>query len=224
MTTQEFSIEFDILYDNIMSNKAPGLNEYEKSIFLTQAQESLIMDIYTGRYNGGSFEDTEEVTSYLNALVKEINITSGIEASGITEHSTLYQLPSDLWFITYESVTFDDSNLGCKDGSTVIVKPITQDEFYSISRNPFRGAGSNRVLRLMKDSKSEIISKYNIKSYYVRYISKPSPIILEDLTKYGVSINGITDVTECKLSLPSHRIILNRAVQLAKALWSSSNQ
>ena len=38
MTTQEFSNEFDILYNNIMSNSAPGLNEYEKSIFLTQAQ------------------------------------------------------------------------------------------------------------------------------------------------------------------------------------------
>ena len=41
MTIQEFSNEFDILYNNSMSNAAPGLNEYEKSVFLTQAQESL---------------------------------------------------------------------------------------------------------------------------------------------------------------------------------------
>lgn len=33
MTTQEFSSEFDILYNNIMSNAAPGLDEYEKSVF-----------------------------------------------------------------------------------------------------------------------------------------------------------------------------------------------
>ena len=37
MTTQEFSLEFDILYNNITSNQAPGLTEYEKSVFLTKA-------------------------------------------------------------------------------------------------------------------------------------------------------------------------------------------
>ena len=37
MTTPEFSNEFDVLYNNIMSNAAPGLNEYEKSVFLTKA-------------------------------------------------------------------------------------------------------------------------------------------------------------------------------------------
>ena len=34
MTITEFSTEFDILYNNISSNMAPGLNEYEKSVFL----------------------------------------------------------------------------------------------------------------------------------------------------------------------------------------------
>ena len=34
MTIQEFSTEFDVLYNNVTSNQAPGLNEYEKSLFL----------------------------------------------------------------------------------------------------------------------------------------------------------------------------------------------
>ena len=224
MTTQEFSNEFDVLYNNIMSNQAPGLSEYETSVLLTQSQESFIIDIYTGKYNKDSFEGTEEVTSYLNTLVKDISITSTIEGKGITKYSRFYQLPDDLWYITYESVTFNDNNLGCKNGYDAIVKPTTQDEVYSMNRNPFRGASDKRVLRLIKDNKSEIISKYNISSYYVRYISKPSPIILEDLSPYGVSIEGVTEVTECKLNPASHRIILNRAVQLAKTLWVSGNQ
>ena len=29
MTTSEFSNEFDVLYNNIASNAAPGINEYE---------------------------------------------------------------------------------------------------------------------------------------------------------------------------------------------------
>ena len=35
MTITEFSNQFDVLYNNITSNQAPGLNEYEKSVFLT---------------------------------------------------------------------------------------------------------------------------------------------------------------------------------------------
>ena len=39
MDIKEFSNEFDVLYNNIMSNQAPGLDEYEKSVFLTKAQD-----------------------------------------------------------------------------------------------------------------------------------------------------------------------------------------
>lgn len=49
MINPEFSIEFDILYNNISSNKAPGLNEYEKSVFLTKAQEQIVTELYSGR-------------------------------------------------------------------------------------------------------------------------------------------------------------------------------
>jgi hypothetical protein len=37
MSVNEFSREFDILYNNIMSNAAPGIDDYEKSVFLTKA-------------------------------------------------------------------------------------------------------------------------------------------------------------------------------------------
>ena len=37
MTIQEFSSEFDVQYNNIASNAAPGLDEYEKSVLLTRA-------------------------------------------------------------------------------------------------------------------------------------------------------------------------------------------
>lgn len=37
MTLAEMSNEFDVLFNNIMSNQAPGIDEYEKSLFLTKA-------------------------------------------------------------------------------------------------------------------------------------------------------------------------------------------
>ena len=224
MTTQEFSNEFDILYNNIMSNSAPGLNEYEKSVFLTLAQEAFVLDVYNGKYNENSFESTEEVSDYINTLVRQAQITDSTEGNGISKKSVFYQLPNDLWFITYESVILRDDALNCKNGQEVIVKPTTQDKYYSISKNPFRGANDRRVLRLLSNNKAELISKYRIESYLIRYLSKPEPIILADLSSYGVTINDTTEVTECKLNPAVHRILLNRAVQLAKSMWASGKE
>ena len=49
MNTTEFSTQFDILYNNITSNKAPGLNEYEKSVFLTTAQEQIVNNHFNAK-------------------------------------------------------------------------------------------------------------------------------------------------------------------------------
>ena len=37
MTKEEMSNEFDILYNQVNSNQAPGVDEFEKSVFLTKA-------------------------------------------------------------------------------------------------------------------------------------------------------------------------------------------
>ena len=51
MTCEEFSNEFDLLYNNIMSNQAPGLDEYEKSVFLTRAQDDIVKRYFTPKGN-----------------------------------------------------------------------------------------------------------------------------------------------------------------------------
>ena len=38
MTAVEMHQQFELLYNNIISNQAPGLNSYEISQFLTKAQ------------------------------------------------------------------------------------------------------------------------------------------------------------------------------------------
>ena len=85
-----------------MSNQAPGLNEYEKSVFLTQAQEALVLDIYTGN-NTDSFESTEAATEAINMLVREASPKlekSSSEFNGISIYSAT--LPEDLWYKTGE--------------------------------------------------------------------------------------------------------------------------
>jgi hypothetical protein len=51
MTNLEFSNTFDVLYNNINSNQAPGLDEYEKSVFLTKAQDEIVKAYFNPRLN-----------------------------------------------------------------------------------------------------------------------------------------------------------------------------
>lgn len=226
MTTLEFSHEFDILYNNIMSNKAPGLNEFEKSSFLTQAQESIVRDLYNGNYSSLSFENNEEITEYLRTLVTQEDI-SALQPSEapITSRYLTYicNLPEKVWFITYESALLEDDKLTCKNNYEASVIPVKQDEVYRILRNPFKGPEYNKVLRLTIGDRVELISKYKIKNYKVRYIKKLSPIILEDLSQYDLSIDGVSSKTECELPSFLHRTILIKAVQLAKIVWETTN-
>ena len=217
MTTEEFSNEFDTLLNSYSDNPPFTLDEYEKSVFLTNAQEEIV----TGMYNGknpfrDSFERTEEIRRYLSDLIKTYTTTDKkVGYTGLSKSSVFFELPDDLWFITYEAVNLKDDGLGCMSGEDIFVIPITQDEYHRIRKNPFRGTNERRALRLDLSGKVvEIVSKYNVESYLVRYLSRPVPIILTDLTD-NLSINGISVKTECELNPVIHRAILERAVKLA---------
>ena len=224
MTTEEFSNEFDTLLNSYSTIEAFGktpstieLDEYEKSVFLTNAQEEIVIGRYNGKNPfGDSFERTEEIRRYLSALIKTYATTDKkVGYTGLSKSSVFFELPDDLWFITYESVNLKDDGLGCMSGEDISVIPITQDKYHRIRKNPFRGTNERRALRLdLSDKVVEIVSKYNVESYLVRYLSRPTPIILTDLTD-SLSINGISVKTECELNPVIHRAILERAVKLA---------
>lgn len=222
MTTQEFSLEFDLMYNNIMSNQAPGLSEYEKSLFLTQAQEALVLDIYSGKL-GSPFESTEEVTEYLSPLVKQTTLKTDVYGCGLDSSSVFFEIPEDVWFKTGEKAVISADSLECKGCAKreVDVVPVTQDTLYRTKNSPFRGPNERRVLRLDSGAYNvELISKYPIISYTLRYLSKPEPIILEDLTD-GLTINGQSKAQTCKLNPAIHRAVLSRATSIAKSVWSS---
>lgn len=221
MTTQEFSNQFDTLISayfnksDLGSQDSFAFDEYEKSVFLTEAQEEIVIELYNGKNSfGDSFEKTEEVRRLLSTLIKDSDTTESTSGSGLSNKSVFFKIPEDVWFITYESVTFDDDSLGCLNGEDAIVTPITQDEFYKVQRNPFKGPSKRRVLRLDNSNNTiELVSNYNISKYLIRYLSRPNPIILSDLE--DLSINGIDKITECELNPVIHRIILERAVKKA---------
>ena len=218
MTNKEFSDGFSTLLNSFGVTPNITLDEYEKSTFLTNAQEQLIIDIYSGRnvIYGKSFEQTEEIRRYLSNLVETYETSTKVTGKlGLSQDSVFFNIPQDTWFITYEVAFLKDSRLGCLDGIEASVVPLPQDDLYRAKDNPFRGPSKDRVLRLdIKSDLAELISKYNVDKYLMRYISQPTPIILVDLPD-GLSINSVSTESECELNPVVHRAILERAVQLA---------
>lgn len=168
---------------------------------MTKAQETFAIACYTGRnISGHSFEVTEEDRKTLSPLVKTVELEPDEEANVVpmSGNSYFFKLPNNLLFATYESCVFSSDDK-CIDEKQAEVIPVTQDDFHRIKNNPFRGATDNRVLRLDAGKNLvELVSKHNVKKYLVRYISKPNPIILIDLSD-DLSINDIQNESECQL-------------------------
>lgn len=228
MTLEEFSDGFDTLVNSYRRFKdfdkqeildSIDFNEYEKSLYLTEAQEELVVSFYNGKNSyGDSFESTEEMRRYLDILVKTKVFTKdedGIDGIGVSDNSIFFKLPDDLAFITLEQITYGDESLGCYNGTRADVYPVTQDEYSRIKDNPFRGPTKYKAIRIdTGDNVVELVSKYNIEKYLIKYLSKPEPIILEDLPN-DLTIRGVNKQNECKLNSILHRTILERAVQMA---------
>ena len=251
MSLDEFSSGFDTLLNSFAHTTQFGdatsradivCDEYEKSVFLTKAQEEIVLGLYNGRNPlGESFEQTEELRKYLFNLVVEKSLplitNSSDHPIGIGNSYFFSLYPSsdnegetpdkNIWFIIYESVKLSDAQdldgkyvNGCHHGDSLEVYPIRHDEYHRIKNNPFRGANHRRALRLdLAEDIVEIVCVYDVASYYIRYIRKPHPIVLADFTDDGLSVNGQSEASDadnpCELHEALHQKILERAVALA---------
>ena len=229
MTTQEFSNEFDVLYNNIMSNQAPGLDEYEKSVFLTKAQSEILKNYFNpkgNKYQEG-FDDSEKRQIDFSTLIKAVKpeTYSGGSYIKFDDRSQLFQMPSDILFVLNETA------MNTVDGTKRLINivPINFDEYSRIMSKPYKQPLKNQGWRLFQstggvDFISEVIVKSDstISDYKLRYVRRPKPIILTNLTDTysNVSIEGLTEVTECELDPILHPEILQRAVELAKAAYT----
>lgn len=226
MLVEEMSDQFDVLYNNIMSNAVPGLNEYEKSVFLTKAEYELVKNYFNpqgNKYREG-FDDSAKRRIDFSMLMQTATLTRNSQ-QGFNPNSVLYSLPSDILVIVNEQVIL-------KNGNTVKgirqVIPISYDEYTRLMSRPYKQPLKSQAWELMTGQNSsrtvsELILNNNDKSYTpefrIRYVRKPKPIIIEDLDV--VSVEGVSEKTECELDPAIHQEIVQRAVELAKAAYSS---
>jgi hypothetical protein len=360
MTNQEFSNEFDVFYNNIMSNAAPGLNEYEKSVFLTNAQNEMVKAYFNPKGNKylEGLDDSKKRAIDFSTLMRVTELNSITVKNQFDSRSICYKIPDDLLIFVNEAcvdnnyryvvqqisyaeydrlmlkpyqypikkhiwrlitdtnetesygrtyyydkegekhillaitnttnkrVTFTikgtDDTINLKDltaaknsikvtetnDEVTIVQTVNNDtifeSYHTLERLLCTALGIDKYVGMLSDidnSKDkfstlpphgwslnnlkelsyisgntitvvaepinskpivELIGRVDEDSlrYSVRYLRKPRPIILEDLTDSNISIDGVSTESTCELDSELHQEILQRAVEMAKAAYS----
>lgn len=226
MNVQEFSNSFDTLLQPYIAKESfseqnnLAFDEYEKSIFLTKAQEQIVLELYQ------ELEQSEEVRKYLSNLIRTDNyVPIGEQDETLINNnfkSYKVEISNDILFMIYEQCTLSDEN-NCINNKIVSVVPTIHDDLDKVLKNPFKSPNSRKVIRLDFDNKIELISKYSISNYKVRYLKKPNPIILVTLEDNLSINNGDTKVSNGETNPILHERIVQRAVQLAVQSKVKSN-
>lgn len=240
MIVSEFSDQFDVLYNNITSNQAPGLNEYEKSVFLTKAQEELVKDYFNPKSNPHQegFDDSPKRQADFSSLITSTTLIPVVNDKSFDKRAKSFQYPNDVFLVLNEQIYSGDT--------PYVVVPISYREYDRLMAKPYKYPPKYQAWRLMtlssKDTTTsgtsagnpvsnpisstiaEIIGifKDSTVTYSMRYIRRPKPIILTRLSDIQSSLSIQKESEAMTSTLPEeiHEEILQRAVELAKVAWS----
>ena len=234
MTNKEFSLEFDILFNNIMSGIAPGINDYEKSVFLTKGQEEIIKNYLNplGNKYAEGLDDSKKRFTDFSGLIKTAEISTLITPDvSIDRRAVNFALPTDAFVLLNEVLQGTDKESNTRDFQII---PISYLEYTRLMSRPYKEPLKGQAWQITTEGStkaySTIIPNSSITSskYIVRYIKRPNPIILRNLSEIEfeegleddfLSINNNRLKTECELNPEIHREILDRAVELAKVSY-----
>ena len=245
MTNEEFSNEFDVLYNSITSNQAPGLDEYEKSIFLTKAQSEILREYFNPRVDGanGGFDGSQKRQYDFSSLIKTVKLEANFATVGdedyvpkIDGRGSSFNFPED-YFLSINEIIVDEESTN----KLFSVVPISYSDYQRLMIKPYAYPPKRIAWRIfigtiqktLEDASkvtvpvAEIIGKFNGRSnnwkYSLRYVKKPNPIILINLTNDDLSIEGKKTETPCELPSQLHQEILERAVTLAKIAYQAGS-
>lgn len=229
MSVEEFDNMFDVLYNNITSNQAPGLNAYEKSVFLTKGQDEVLKNYFNPKSKGNNtqegFDGSVKRQVDFSMLTTVSKTTTGFENSlfDARSNSKSISLPSKLMYAINEMVEVT------RNGKTILLQvvPVKFDEYSRLMCKPYKRPLKYQAWRLTNNNvtnKADIIigPSDTLTKYTIRYVRRPNPIIVSDLD--NLTIEGKSSATECELDPILHEEILQRAVELAKVAWTNTGQ
>ena len=155
MTTQEFSTQFDVLYDNISSGQAPGLTEYEKSIFLTKAQDEIIKNYFNpkgNKYEEG-FDDSPKRQIDLSMLMKTIKGTEVTATVNLhfANNVGYFKIPDDILLYVNEIIQVSRGSTLTK----LVTVPLSFNEYSRLMSKPFKRPLKNQAWRLISSGEGD---------------------------------------------------------------------
>lgn len=159
MNNPEISNQFDILYNNITSDKAPGLNEYEKSVFLTKAQDEIVKNYFNPKSNAKQegFDDSPKRQHDFSTLIKTVeleplvsNISDGTLGAGIFDPRGIdFKYTEDMFLILNEQLYNKDTKF------VYTIKPLSYVEYDRVMQRPYKFPPKNQIWRLMIDTQTD---------------------------------------------------------------------
>lgn len=234
MTPEEFSNQFEVLYNNITSNQAPGLTEYEKSVFLTKAQNEKVKNFFTSASPGNvinqGFDDSALRQADFSCLMKTAtgsSVSSNVHTK-IDSRSKVFTFPPDVFIVINESVRIGSSTKNYQ------VLPLRYDEYTRLMSKPFQRPCKNQVWRLINSGtgSGNSSTKYveligapgtddSSFTYTVRYIRKPKPVIVGDLD--GLTIDGYEyGETDLNTTTPTSGTTIGTGTQVGSSVTTTT--
>ncbi len=216
MTTQEFSNTFDTLLNSYNSQGMFGeqaskgeivLDEYEKSVLLTQAQDIILKQYFEGGGVNGGFDDSaRRQVDFSNLItVEELTKETSPTITTYDERSIVYKTPATttgkakILYILNEKIVVSTTS-GSPAVTTkrqYVVVPINYKEYDRQMSKAYAQPLKKQAWRLFQDNGptgtstidlySEIIPVENSidtledPKYKIRYIRRPRPIVLTNL-------------------------------------------
>ena len=233
MTCEEFSDAFDVLLASYKHKAIFGdqssladlvLDEYEKSIFLTQAQDKIIKAYFEKSTNseGMGFDDSPKRQMEFGSLISTTTL-SGSENDTFDDRGKILQWGSDT-----SPLLFLNEKVVLTDGRSKVVVPLSYSEYNRQMSKSYSEPNKNQAWRLFSGTGSNSSSptlelilhsndKNKFKEYKARYVKRPKPIVLVDLsnTSNKLTVNNVSTKSECELNPILHEEILQEAVRLA---------
>ena len=174
MTNEEFSNEFDVLYNSITSNQAPGLDEYEKSVFLTQAQEDLVRCYFDPKSNKvqEGFDGSQKRQYDFSSLIKTTELQMALPLINSDSFRGLFEYIGDIPLFDRSSIpyispdnlflTINESIYNTSTKERFLVVPITYDEYFRLKSKPYGMPLKRQAWRLItnKIGKLSTIGSY----------------------------------------------------------------
>lgn len=187
---QEMSDKFDVYYNNITSNQAPGLNEYEKSIFLTKAQDELVKNYFNpkgNKYNEG-FDGSRKRQADFSSLIKVHPYDgSSIVTYGnpFDKRSIRFDLLSEMYLIINEQFVLKTKKSATESEQYTYytVVPISFEEYDRLMQKPYKYPPKHQIWRLLTTAEDSSTSGGVTTTEWVRNVEligllpEPNPTI-----------------------------------------------